>query len=355
MRRRIGNMATGLVSLLLAVSAAEAQSVFLKLPDVSQRASVSQRIGLTDITIEYHRPLVAGRRIFGGLQPYGQVWRAGANVNTTIEFSDSVKIDGHPIAPGTYGLHMIPGDTSWVVIFSRNSSSWGSFTYDSTEDALRVRVKPQTIPLQEVLTYDFSDPRPASATMRMQWERVAVPLRVDVNVPRLVAESLRKQLRGRVQTEWQSWEEAANYLLENSIDPDEALRYAEQSVQLEDRFENEITKVRALTATGHADSARIVQAKALTMGTQVQVYNFGRTLQRLGQQDAAIQIFRNDIKRNPASVYGHLEAVRVAVADRNFDLAIKEANAAIAAAPAPFKPAIQGLLDELKQGVDINR
>jgi hypothetical protein len=355
MGNKIGKMLAGLVTLFLAVARADAQSVFLKLPDVSQHASVSQRIGLSDITVDYHRPQVAGRKIFGGLQAYGEVWRAGANVNTTIAVSDSVKIDGHPLAPGTYGLHMIPGDTSWIIIFSKNSSSWGSFTYDSTEDALRVRIKPRTIPLQEVLTYDFHDPRPTSVALWMQWERVAVPLRIDVDTPHLVAGSLRKQLRGRVQTEWQAWEEAANYLLENSLYPEEALRYAERSVQIEDRFENEVTKARALAASGRTDSARAVQEKALGMGSQVQVYNFARTLQRLGQQDAAIEIFRNDMRRNPDSAYGHLEAARVAVAGHNFDLAIKEANAAIAAAPSSFKPAIQGLLEELKQGVDVNR
>src|ERR1700756_3273522 len=115
----------------------------LNLPDVSQPAEVKQRVALTDITVKYHRPLVNGRKIWGGLVPYGQVWRAGANENTTIAFSDPVTVEGKSLPKGTYGLHMIPNEKEWTVIFSKNSTSWGSFTYDDKEDALRVTVKPQ--------------------------------------------------------------------------------------------------------------------------------------------------------------------------------------------------------------------
>src|SRR5215469_15344156 len=135
---------TFLVAGLLAVGTkTEGQSAMLNLPDASQAARVEQRIGITDIMIEYHRPLVRGRKIFGGLESYGKVWRAGANVNTTISFSDPVTINGQSLPQGKYGLHMIPDETSWIIIFSRNSSSWGSFSYDPAEDALRVSVKPE--------------------------------------------------------------------------------------------------------------------------------------------------------------------------------------------------------------------
>src|ERR1700704_3322661 len=108
----------------------------LNLPDVSQAAEVKQRIALTDITVNYHRPLVNGRKIWGGVVPYGKVWRAGANENTTIEFSDPVSVEGKPLDKGTYGLHMIPTADSWTVIFSKMSSAWGSYTYPKEEDAL---------------------------------------------------------------------------------------------------------------------------------------------------------------------------------------------------------------------------
>src|SRR5881227_2330349 len=117
----------------------------LNLPDVSQAAEVKQRIALTDITVKYHRPLVNGRKIWGGLVPYGKVWRAGANENTTIEFSDPVSVEGQPLAKGIYGLHLIPGENEWTVIFSKNSSSWGSYSYKQKDDALRVDVKPKPL------------------------------------------------------------------------------------------------------------------------------------------------------------------------------------------------------------------
>src|SRR5580698_5270382 len=119
-----------------------AQSMVLDLPLPSQPAEISQTIGITNITIKYHRPLAADRKIWDGLVPYGKVWRAGANENTTITFSDPVTVEGKPLDKGTYGLHMIPTANEWTIIFSKAATAWGSFTYDQSEDALRVTVKP---------------------------------------------------------------------------------------------------------------------------------------------------------------------------------------------------------------------
>src|SRR5579872_2662409 len=158
---------------LVATSIAQAQTatgetVMLNLPRASQHALVSQRIGITDITINYHRPLANGRQVWGKLVPYGQVWRAGANENTTITFTDPVTIEGKPLDKGTYGLHMIPGENQWTVIFSKNSADWGSFSYKQEDDALRVTVKPQAAELHDALTYDFDDVKPDSAVVTMR-------------------------------------------------------------------------------------------------------------------------------------------------------------------------------------------
>jgi hypothetical protein len=332
-----------------------AQSAILTLPDVSQHARVSQRIGLTDLRIDYHRPQAAGRKVFGGLQPYGEVWRAGANYNTTFEATDSVRVEGRPLAKGVYGVHMIPGASTWIVIFSKNSTSWGSFTYDSTEDALRIHVTPHAVPHQETLTYSFDDPTPASVLATMRWDDVAVPIRVDVDAPRIVASKLRQQLRGRAQTEWQAWEEVANYRLANGLDAHEALDDAERSVAIEDRFENEITRARALRALGRQAAADSAQAKAIAMGSQAQVYGFARTLQRLGQQQAALDIFARDMTKFPGTSTSHLEAARIAVASGDFATAIAEARQALALASSAMKGPLEGVLAELQQHVDINR
>ena len=354
--RRYAVVAALLVAgLFVGVTFVQAQSALLNLPDASQHARVTQRIGITDITIDYHRPLVRGRKIFGGLQAYGQVWRAGANYNTTIEFSDPVTVEGQPLAKGVYGLHLIPGETSWVVIFSKNSTSWGSFTYDPAEDALRVNVKPQAIENHEALSYDFDDPKPNSALITMRWERVAVPFKVEVNTPEIVRQSLRNQLRARPQFEWQAWQEAADYLLNNQLGAEEALKDAERSIEIEDRFENEMTRAHALSALGRKEEARAARDKAIAIGTQLQVHSYGRGLQIQGQQDEALELFRGNVKKEPKSWVGHNDAARVAVARGDFDTAVREMKLAVAAAPESLKAQHADLVRRLENREDINK
>ena len=234
--------------LCMFTSAVYAQSFVLDLPLKSQRAEVSQRIGLTDITIRYHRPLVNGRKIWGDLVPYGKVWRTGANVIPTITFSDPVTIDGHPLDAGTYGVHTIPNPDEWTIIFSKNSTSWGSFTYDQSEDALRVTVKPRASEMHEAMTFEIDDVKSDSALVELKWEKVAIPFRVGVDVHSLVQASLKRQLRGQKRWMWNSWNDAASYLLDENIALDDALKYAQKSIELEDRKENEETKSKAAAA-----------------------------------------------------------------------------------------------------------
>lgn len=355
MRRYAAVAVLVVTGLFVGVTCVQAQSALLNLPDASQHARVTQRVGLTDITIDYHRPLVRGRKIFGGLQAYGQVWRAGANYNTTVEFSDPVTVEGQPLPKGVYGLHLIPGETSWVVIFSKNSTSWGSFTYDKAEDALRVTVKPQAIENHEALSYDFDDPKPNSALITMRWERVAVPFRVEVNTSEVVRQSLRNQLRARPQFEWQAWEEAASYLLNNKLGADEALKYAERSIEIEDRFENEMTKAHALSALGRGEEATAARNTAIAKGSQIQVHSYGRGLQIQGRQDEALELFRSNIRKDPNSWVGHNDAARVAAAKGDFDTAVREMKLAVAAAPESLKAQHADLVRRLENKEDINK
>jgi hypothetical protein len=193
------------------------QSTFIQIPQASQRAVLTQRIGLTDVTIVYHRPVSGGRKVFGGIVPYGQVWRAGANDNTTIEFSTAVKVEGQPLAKGVYGLHMIPGENEWSVIFSSNSTSWGSFYYDEKEDALRVKVKPVAVENHDALTYDFDDLKDDSAALTLRWEKVAVPTHISVDLKGTTLESLHKQLRYVAQYTWEGLNDAAAWCFENKL------------------------------------------------------------------------------------------------------------------------------------------
>jgi hypothetical protein len=348
----VGLLAASAVS--AAIPRAQAQSTVLDLPRDSQHAQITQKIGITNITINYHRPLVKGRKVFGSLQPYGQVWRAGANENTTIEFTDPVAVEGNPLPAGTYGLHMIPGEQEWTVIFSKAATSWGSFTYDQKEDALRVAVKPQASEFHEALTYDFDDPKPNGTTVTLRWDKVAVPFRVEVKTDELVAASLHKQLRGLAQYTWDGWNDAANYLLTRKTDLDEALQYSDRSIKVEERFDNLITKADILAALNRTNEATAARSQALAMANPVQLHGYGRQLQVQGKQDEAFDIFRTNIKKNPSHWLAHNESARLACAKGDFDAAVMEMKLSAAGA-GTNRPAIEALVKRLENKEDINR
>ncbi|HLW52760.1 MAG TPA: DUF2911 domain-containing protein [Candidatus Angelobacter sp.] len=333
----------------------QAQSALLDLPRDSQRAQVTQKIGVTNITIIYHRPQVKGRKVFGGLEGYGKVWRAGANENTTINFSDPVTVEGQPLAAGVYGLHMIPNENEWTVIFSKTATAWGSFSYDQKEDALRVTVKPQSSEFHEALTYDFDDPKPNAATITMRWDKVAVPFKVEVNTHEIVEDKLRKQLRGIQQYTWEAWDEAATYLYTEKTDLDEALKYEDRSIQVEERFENLIGKANILEALNRKQEAEAPRTKALAMATVLQLHGYGRQLQTQGKQEQAFDIFRANIKKNPNHWLVHNEQARLAVAKGDYDTAVKEMKLSEAGANDQFKPALEALVKRLENKEDINK
>ena len=345
-----------LVSLACLVSlpiVSQAQS--LDLPRVSQHAKVMQRIGITDITIDYSRPLVNGRKIWGGLEAYGKVWRAGANENSTIDFSDAVRVEGKPLPRGTYGLHMIPGEKEWTVIFSKNHTSWGSYTYDPAEDALRVTVTPQASELHEALTYEFENPKPDSTVIAMRWEKVAVPFKVDLKVDEIVQASMKNQLRGAPKWAWLGWDEAANYLLAHKVALEDALKYCDESISTEERFDNLITKANVLDALNRKNDSAPVRKKAMALGNAVQLHSYGRQLQTEGKQDQAFEIFRMNMKKNPDHWLAHNEKARIASAQGNFDGAVKEMKLAMAGAPDQYKPVIEPLVRRLEAKQDINK
>src|ERR1700730_1224254 len=341
--------------LLLFGPLGQAQSLVLDLPRPSQHAVITQRIGITDVTINYHRPVVNKRKVWGSLVPYGQIWRAGANENTIIQFTDPVTIEEKPLPKGTYGLHVIPGENEWTVIFSKNSTSWGSFTYDQTEDALRVTVKPQPAEFHEALTYDFDDVKPDSSVISLRWEKVAVPFKVGVNTRAVVEESLHNQLRGLAQYAWDGWDDAANYLLQEKIALEEALQYSEKSIQAEERYDNLMTKSRVLDALSRKPEAASARNKALAMANAIQLHTYARQLQNDGKQTEAFAIFRDNAKKNPEQWIVHVGLSRMYSAQGDFANAAKEMNTAIAAAPDPQKPPLRGCAKRLEGNQDINK
>jgi hypothetical protein len=329
----------------------------LNLPDVSQAAEVKQRIALTDITINYHRPLVNGRKIWGGLVPYGKVWRAGANENTTIEFSDPVSVEGQPLAKGTYGLHMIPNPDSWTIILSKTNTAWGSYSYDQKEDALRVNVKPRPLAeTKEALEFDFEDLKPDSTAVTLKWEKLGVPFTVSVNDADQTLQNIRAQLKGRGQFTWQALDEAAQFCLTRKINLDEALRWADASIQNEERFDNLSTKADILKALNRPDEAKTTWNHALELAKAPQLYSYGRQLQNQKKGAEAMDIFKEVAKRFPQGVYGSLAQARIKSAAGDFAGATSDAKQAQAAAPTDAqKQSIQALITRLDAKQDINK
>jgi Protein of unknown function (DUF2911) len=329
----------------------------LNLPDVSQAAEVKQRIALTDITVKYHRPLVNGRKIWGGLVPYGKVWRAGANENTTIEFSDPVSVEGKPLAKGVYGLHMIPNPDSWTVIFSKTNTGWGSYSYKQDEDALRVNVKPRPLAeMKEALEFEFEDLKPDSTAVTLKWEKLGVPFTVSIKDAEQTLENIRAQLKGRGQFTWQALDEGAQFCLTRKINLDEALRWADASIQNEERFDNLSTKADILKALNRPDEAKTAWNRAVQIATPIQLYSYGRRLQSEKQGAEAMEIFKEVAKRDAQGVYGDLARARIKSAAGDFAGAARDAKQAQTAAPTDAqKQSIQALINRLEAKQDINK
>jgi hypothetical protein len=357
-RTRLFVLLCGILSIasLCHSQTATGETLMLDLPRQSQHALVAQRIGITDITINYHRPLANGREIWGKVVPYGDVWRAGANENTTITFTDPVTIEGKPLDKGTYGLHMIPAENQWTVIFSKDYKDWGSFSYKQDDDALRVTVKPQTAELHDALTYDFDDVKPDSTVVTLRWGKVAVPFKVSVNVNDLVTASIHRQIHGLNQYYWEGWDDAAGYLLANKINLDEALKDEEQSIKAEERFDNLLNKSRILEAMGRKDDAIAVHSKALDKGNAVQLYVYGRQLQGEKKQDEAFSLYLTNAKKFPDYWTTHVGLARVYSGHGEFDKAVKEMQAALTGVPDEAnKSRLENYVKRLQAKEDINR
>jgi tetratricopeptide (TPR) repeat protein len=318
-------------------------------PDLSQKASITQTIGLTDITINYHRPLVKGRAVWGSLVPYKQVWRAGADENTTIEFSTAVKINGNDLPAGKYGLHTIPTDNEWTIIFSKDNSAWGSYFYDQSHDALRVQVKPEAAAFNEALTYSFDNPESSSVTASLYWEKIKVPIKVEVDVNKVVIENMSKELTGRAGFSAPAFLQAANYCLRNNIDLEQGLIWADKSISMNKNFGNVYTKSQLLEKTGKADEAKKLESEAMQMATENDLNSLGNQLVSSKSYDKAEDIFNTNLKSHPKSVQAYVGLANVYSNTGKKDMALKNYETAKELAmDQNTKDRIQKSIDDLK-------
>lgn len=288
-----------IMAALFASATAHAQ-VALKVPDASPAASVHQTVGITEITVTYHRPAVNGREIWGKLVPYGEPWRSGANENTTISFSTDVKVGGKPLHAGTYGLHTLPTAKDWTVMFSTTTLAWGSFTYDPKEDAVRVTVTPRATPTsEERLSYRFDDVTDTKATLVLAWEKLAVPVSIEVETPKLVMASIRQQLRGPAGFSWQGFAQAANYWLKNGGALDEALKLVDRSIANTPTYRNLNLRAAILDKQGNAKGAAELRSKAQPLATANDLNQEAYRLNGDHKPDEAIRLLQTATERFP--------------------------------------------------------
>jgi len=251
------------------------QTLMATTPNASPKAKVLQTIGLTDVVVAYHRPAVKDREVWGKLVPYNTVWRAGANENSIIKFSSDVKIEGKVLKAGKYGLHMLPTENEWTLIFSKNSTSWGSFTYNQEEDALRVAVNPVKSGIQnEFLAYTFDGLTNNSAVCALEWAGLRIPFRIEVDVHQAVLANFREELRSKPGFTWIGWNEAANYCLNNNVNMEEAMTWANRSVFMNPNPQNMLVKAK-LTAKVKGEKSPEKESKIVlaTLGSDLKAFN----------------------------------------------------------------------------------
>lgn len=274
----------------------------ITLPKVSPLSEVKQQIGITDITVVYHSPGVKGRKIWGNVVPYGEIWRAGADENTTINFTHEVSIGGTTLPAGTYGLHMLPTEEKWTVILSKNYSSWGSFFYKQEEDALRMEASPKQHAYTEWLTYSFTNKTKTSATLSLIWENLEVPITIEIDVNKVVFNNIKNELRSTPGFTWQGWYDAANFCYQNTIETAQALEWIEVANRINSNNYS-ILQLKASLLERKGDSAEAKKLKEIAIGyaTEDELNTYGYQLMGQDKHEEAITIFKQNVKRHPAS------------------------------------------------------
>ena len=258
------------VGSLLATSlfAQAAAAPKIDFPAASPAATVKQRVGLTDVEISYSRPSMKGRTIFGGLVPYDQVWRTGANTATNITFSTAVKLNGTTVPAGKYELFSIPGKTEWTVIIHKDMSQWGAYTYDAKNDVARVKVTPVTYPVSvESFAIGLADLRDESATLYLLWDKTRVPVKLEVEVASIIVPQIEAAMAGEGK---KPYGQAAIFYLEHNLDLKKAAAWMDISIAENPKFAFYSTyhKARILAKMGDTAGAIAAARKSIELASK---------------------------------------------------------------------------------------
>lgn len=283
----------------------KAQYSQLDLPRESQAGAASQRIGITDIAVNYSRPSVKGRTVWGDIVPYGQVWRMGANENTVLICTHEITIEGQKLPAGSYGLHAIPEKDKWTIILSKDHTAWGSFFYKKENDALRAEVTPRACEMTEQVTFSFADVKKDGATLLMRWEKMEVPISIGVDVNGIILASIDEQLRGIGAFAWEVWYEAAHYCHQEKIAPERAMKWVDMSIARGANFENQTLKATMLDEQGKTVEATALRKAMIDGATNAQLNTYAYQLANAGKLEEAIRMFELNVKRHPSDPNAH--------------------------------------------------
>jgi hypothetical protein len=232
-------------------------------PRPSPGAVVTQTIGITDVTIDYSRPGVKDRVIWGQLVPYNKVWRTGANSVTSITFSDPVRVDGNPLPAGTYGIHTIPAENDWTFLFSGNTKAGGSSEFKEADVVLKINVKPEAAAYTERMIFTFTNVTDTSSIVNLIWDKLKVSFTVTTETQKLVLAAAEKEI------DWSTPMQAAAYCLQNNANLDKAMSWINASTEINENYWNLRIKARLLEKTGSKEEAVSTMEKALKLGNEM--------------------------------------------------------------------------------------
>lgn len=257
-----------LVACLLSVPAFAQQAPKLELPRPSPHATLTQTVGLTDITIAYSSPAVRGRKIWGDVVPYDAVWRAGANECTKLTFSKPGSIGGKAVPAGSYCVFLLPTQAGWTFILNKDTKLWGSDAYKEANDLLRVPATVTTIPQRERLAYQVLDFNDDGGTLALEWDTTRIGVKFDTGTRAAVL----AEIRALKTSDWKPYNSAARYLLDAKIEPAYAMELAERSIKLHEDWLNLWTKAELLHAAGKNQEAIALGQKAQQLGAKSDNY-----------------------------------------------------------------------------------
>ncbi|MEP1032959.1 DUF2911 domain-containing protein [Ekhidna sp.] len=344
------NKAITILALMIMSSMVFAQNITLPRP--SQYAEISQRVGISDVTITYHSPGANDRQIWGGVVPFGAIWRAGANENTTITFSHDAKIEGQPIAAGTYGLFMFVKDKENIrIILSKYAKSWGTNYPAESEAVLMAEVKTNEISMQDWLSYDFINRSGDEVTAVLRWAELEIPFNISFDVDAIVIDNARAELKGPAGFSWRGYMQAANFCLQNDTNHEEAMAWIDQSIAMSSGFSNLQVKAGLLANKGEVEEAKKVMDQALPTANAFQLNQYGYQLLTGGDTKKAIEVFSMNVEKNADHqfIWGFTDSLGEAyLKDGNKKLALKYYREARKLAPENQYAYLDGVIEGIE-------